>query len=165
MYERKGRLYKKSLNSEVFKERWFVLERDHLFYFKSEKNSKMLFIFRRQKFQPYHIIGGSHQATRLRSALQTNTDALVALILEQTTAFHPGNRKRDSQVRAGCKVAVWFARVGQSNLLAHRNSFLQSKPSSKPKTDLDERKGACAERSKLNREDSRQVEKRSDAFQ
>lgn len=40
MYERKGRLYKKSLNSEVFKERWFVLERNHLFYFKSEKNSK-----------------------------------------------------------------------------------------------------------------------------
>lgn len=38
MYERKGRLYKKSLNSEVFKERWFVLERNHLFYFKSEKN-------------------------------------------------------------------------------------------------------------------------------
>jgi len=42
MYERKGKLYKKSLNSEVFKERWFVLERDHLFYFKSEKNSKFI---------------------------------------------------------------------------------------------------------------------------
>lgn len=40
MYERKGRLYKKSQNSQVFKERWFVLERDHLYYFKSEKNSK-----------------------------------------------------------------------------------------------------------------------------
>jgi hypothetical protein len=39
-YERKGRLSKKSLNSEVFKERTFVLEKDHLFYFKSEKNSK-----------------------------------------------------------------------------------------------------------------------------
>jgi hypothetical protein len=39
-YERKGRLWKKSLNSEVFKERTFVLEKDHLFYFKSEKNSK-----------------------------------------------------------------------------------------------------------------------------
>lgn len=37
-YERKGRLQKKSLNSDTFKERWFVLERDHLYYFKSEKN-------------------------------------------------------------------------------------------------------------------------------
>jgi len=37
-YERKGRLHKKSLNSDTFKERWFVLERDHLYYFKSEKN-------------------------------------------------------------------------------------------------------------------------------
>ena len=41
-YERKGRLHKKSLNSDTFKERWFVLERDHLYYFKSEKNSKSL---------------------------------------------------------------------------------------------------------------------------
>lgn len=40
-YERKGRLFKKSLNSDdssKFKERTFVLEGDHLFYFKQEKN-------------------------------------------------------------------------------------------------------------------------------
>ena len=40
-YERKGRLQKKSLNSDdKFKERTFVLEGDHLFYFKQEKNSR-----------------------------------------------------------------------------------------------------------------------------
>lgn len=36
-YERKGRLSKKSLNSDTFKERWFVLQQEHLFYYKSEK--------------------------------------------------------------------------------------------------------------------------------
>lgn len=39
-YERKGKLYKKSLYSEKFKERQFVLDKDQLFYFKNEKQSK-----------------------------------------------------------------------------------------------------------------------------
>jgi len=39
-YERKGKLAKKSLNSNAFKERHFVLERDMLYYFKSDKASK-----------------------------------------------------------------------------------------------------------------------------
>mgnify|MGYP000920392167 CR=1 FL=1 len=37
-YERKGRLAKKSLNSDKFADRHFVLERDQLFYFKSDKH-------------------------------------------------------------------------------------------------------------------------------
>eukprot|EP00347_Sterkiella_histriomuscorum_P016537 403352814 len=36
-YERKGKLYKKSLNSDKFKERQFVLDKDQLFYYKNEK--------------------------------------------------------------------------------------------------------------------------------
>lgn len=39
-YERKGKLYKKSLNSDKFKERQFVLDKDQLFYYKNEKQSK-----------------------------------------------------------------------------------------------------------------------------
>lgn len=39
-FERKGKLKKKSLNSDKFKERTFVLDRDHLYYYKNEKNSK-----------------------------------------------------------------------------------------------------------------------------
>jgi len=40
-YERKGKLYKKSLNSDKFKERQFVLDKDQLFYYKNEKQSKV----------------------------------------------------------------------------------------------------------------------------
>ena len=39
-FERKGKLKKKSLNNDNFKERTFVLDRDHLYYYKNEKNSK-----------------------------------------------------------------------------------------------------------------------------
>lgn len=39
-YERKGKLYKKSLNSDKFKERQFVLDKEQLFYYKHEKQSK-----------------------------------------------------------------------------------------------------------------------------
>lgn len=39
-FERKGKLKKKSLNTDTFKERTFVLDRDHLYYYKNEKNSK-----------------------------------------------------------------------------------------------------------------------------
>lgn len=40
-YERRGKLAKKSLNSNEFKERHFVLERDHLFYYKTDRQSKL----------------------------------------------------------------------------------------------------------------------------
>jgi hypothetical protein len=36
-YERKGKLFKKSWNSDKFKERQFVLDKDQLFYYKNEK--------------------------------------------------------------------------------------------------------------------------------
>lgn len=36
-YERKGKLLKKGLNSDEFKERQFVLDKDQLFYYKYEK--------------------------------------------------------------------------------------------------------------------------------
>jgi hypothetical protein len=39
-YERKGKLQKKGLNSDKFKERQFVLDKDQLFYYKNEKLSK-----------------------------------------------------------------------------------------------------------------------------
>ena len=39
-WERKGKLKKKSLNKDVFKERYFELVRDNLYYYKSEKDSK-----------------------------------------------------------------------------------------------------------------------------
>ena len=39
-WERKGKLKKKSSTSDVFKDRHFVLERDHLYYYKSERTSK-----------------------------------------------------------------------------------------------------------------------------
>ena len=39
-YERKGKLYKKSLDTDKFKERQFVLDKDQLFYYKNEKQSK-----------------------------------------------------------------------------------------------------------------------------
>ena len=42
-YERKGRLNKKGLNTDSFKERTFVLTQEHLFYFKSDKSSKPIF--------------------------------------------------------------------------------------------------------------------------
>jgi len=42
-YERKGRLKKKSLNSDNMKERHFVLEKDQLCYFKSDKTKKRNF--------------------------------------------------------------------------------------------------------------------------
>lgn len=39
-FERKGVLYKKSLNSDKFKERILMLEGCNLFYYKSERTSK-----------------------------------------------------------------------------------------------------------------------------
>ena len=39
-WERKGKLKKKNLNSNVFKERYFELVRDNLYYYKSERTSK-----------------------------------------------------------------------------------------------------------------------------
>lgn len=39
-FERKGKLSKKSLNSDHFKERVFVLDVSNLFYFKSERNKE-----------------------------------------------------------------------------------------------------------------------------
>lgn len=39
-FERKGKLKKKSLNKDAFKERTFVLDRDHLYYYKNERDSK-----------------------------------------------------------------------------------------------------------------------------
>jgi len=57
-YERKGKLQKKGLNSDKFKERQFVLDKDQLFYYKNEKQSKYFQCndssekFRGQKFQP-----------------------------------------------------------------------------------------------------------------
>ena len=42
-YERKGKLLKKSLNQDNFKERYFVLDRDHLYYFKNEKQREKNF--------------------------------------------------------------------------------------------------------------------------
>jgi hypothetical protein len=42
-YERKGKLQKKSLNTDKFKERQFVLDKDQLFYYKNEKQSKCFF--------------------------------------------------------------------------------------------------------------------------
>ena len=39
-WERKGKLKKKGSNNDTFKERHFVLERDHLYYYKSERTSK-----------------------------------------------------------------------------------------------------------------------------
>jgi hypothetical protein len=42
-YERKGKLFKKSLNSDKFKERRFVLDKDQLFYFKNEKTKEKNF--------------------------------------------------------------------------------------------------------------------------
>ncbi|CDW72170.1 leucine rich repeat-containing protein [Stylonychia lemnae] len=42
-YERKGKLYKKSLNQDVFKERLFVLDKDQLFYYKNEKQKEKNF--------------------------------------------------------------------------------------------------------------------------
>lgn len=38
-FERKGRLCKKSLNSDQFKERVFVLDVSNLFYYKSESSN------------------------------------------------------------------------------------------------------------------------------
>jgi hypothetical protein len=43
VFERKGKLYKKSLNSDVFKKRIFVLERENLFYFNSDR--KLIFLY------------------------------------------------------------------------------------------------------------------------
>jgi hypothetical protein len=43
-YERKGKLQKKSLNTDKFKERQFVLDKDQLFYYKNEKQSKCFFL-------------------------------------------------------------------------------------------------------------------------
>jgi hypothetical protein len=36
-FERKGKMSKKSLNNEKFKERQFVLDKDQLFYYKNDK--------------------------------------------------------------------------------------------------------------------------------
>jgi hypothetical protein len=44
-YERKGKLQKKSLNTDKFKERQFVLDKDQLFYYKNEKQSKFYYYF------------------------------------------------------------------------------------------------------------------------
>ena len=41
-WERKGKLKKKSSTNDVFKDRHFVLERDHLYYYKSERTSKYI---------------------------------------------------------------------------------------------------------------------------
>jgi hypothetical protein len=59
-YERKGKLQKKSLNTDKFKERQFVLDKDQLFYYKNEKQSKyfisffIIFLSRGQKLQSYN---------------------------------------------------------------------------------------------------------------
>ena len=41
-YERKGKMFKKSLNSDKFKERQFLLDKGQLFYFKADRQSKSL---------------------------------------------------------------------------------------------------------------------------
>jgi hypothetical protein len=57
-YERKGKLLKKSLNSDKFKERRFVLDKDQLFYYKNEKSSKHInissLLYRGEKLQSNH---------------------------------------------------------------------------------------------------------------
>lgn len=42
-WERKGKLKKKNLNTDDFKERYFELERDHLYYYKSERTKDKIF--------------------------------------------------------------------------------------------------------------------------
>ena len=42
-WERKGKLKKKNLNSDVFKERHFELVRDNLYYYKSERTKDQIF--------------------------------------------------------------------------------------------------------------------------
>ena len=42
-YERKGKLWKKSLNSNTFKERTFVLQGNRLFYYKDEQTRERNF--------------------------------------------------------------------------------------------------------------------------
>lgn len=42
-WERKGKLKKKSSTTDVFKDRHFVLERDHLYYYKSERTKDKIF--------------------------------------------------------------------------------------------------------------------------
>jgi hypothetical protein len=41
-YERKGRLMKKSMNTDKFKERYFILERQHFCFYKPEKSNPFL---------------------------------------------------------------------------------------------------------------------------
>ena len=54
-YERKGRLMKKSMTTDKFKERYFILERHHLCYFK-EKSKSQSYNFRGQKFKLNYIV-------------------------------------------------------------------------------------------------------------
>ena len=58
-WERKGKLKKKSGANDTFKDRHFVLERDHLYYYKSERTSKSIdyfsfFLCRGQGFHLYN---------------------------------------------------------------------------------------------------------------
>lgn len=42
-WERKGKLKKKNLDSDEFKERYFELVRDNLYYYKSERTKEQIF--------------------------------------------------------------------------------------------------------------------------
>lgn len=128
-YERKGRLYKKSLNSDKFKERTFVLDQSHLFYFKSESQSKSLTLLtiwcRGDKFQlditdqRQNKVVGLRVLAEQASALQT-----TRLFVEKTPLL-TRNRKPLSSICVGSQILLGSVSVVHRNQSVHRNKIRQ----------------------------------------
>ena len=69
-WERKGKLKKKGLNKDVFKERYFELERDHLYYYKSERTSKYLKPLLEFVWYYFVFLGGRGQDIHLHHSFE-----------------------------------------------------------------------------------------------
>lgn len=112
----------------MFKERVFVLERDHLFYFKDTKDSKenlALISFRGQELQLGDSARCSSSMVRLFWLIKISSTFVHTYLFKQNMALHNWDHKWNTQVYSWGEVVIWLLAVVPGNFRAYWNAQFQ----------------------------------------
>lgn len=113
---------KKSMNTDKFKERYFILERQHFCFYKPEKsNTAFVNSFRGQELQHDYSFQIRYKNVHIWRNDKEESVATTPTLSNEEESFYNLDHKRNAQLYFGGKNRVWLSGVVYRNLRADRD--------------------------------------------
>jgi len=113
---------KKSMNTDKFKERYFILERQHFCFYKPEKSNLIsVNSFRGQELQHDYSFKVRDQNVHLRWVDKKSTLAQTATLSDEEKSLHNPDHERNAQLHFGGKNRIRLSRMVHRDLRADRD--------------------------------------------